>query len=201
VKNYYLILGVSRSESPEGIRSRYRTLARALHPDVAGAESTRAFQEISEAYRVLADPVARRRYNSALAHLQGRQPVGAGSRPSASPADPASPFAERHPGLDFEVILTPGEARRGAEVPVGLPRPRQCPECHGTGRIWFFPCLACGEQGVIEGEEIVRIRIPPLVRERSLIEVVLHGPGRSKLYLRLHVRIDHSPARHTWAAP
>jgi DnaJ-class molecular chaperone len=66
-KNYYLILGVGRSESPAGIRARYRDLVRTLHPDVAGAESTGAFREVTEAYEVLADPVARRRHNTELA--------------------------------------------------------------------------------------------------------------------------------------
>jgi molecular chaperone DnaJ len=70
-KNYYLVLGVSRSESSAGIRARYRDLARALHPDVAGPQSTGAFQEVSEAYTVLADPVARRRYNDELAAAEG----------------------------------------------------------------------------------------------------------------------------------
>ena len=48
-KDYYVILGVSRSESPSGIRARYRDLVRTLHPDVAGVRSTSAFQEIAEA--------------------------------------------------------------------------------------------------------------------------------------------------------
>jgi curved DNA-binding protein len=66
-KNYYLILGVARSESPAAIRARYRDLARQFHPDVAGTQSTSAFREITEAYEVLADPAARRRYNEELA--------------------------------------------------------------------------------------------------------------------------------------
>jgi DnaJ-class molecular chaperone len=45
-KNYYLILGVSRSESLAGIRARYRDLVRTLHPDVAGAQSAGAFREV-----------------------------------------------------------------------------------------------------------------------------------------------------------
>jgi len=47
-KNYYLILGVSQSESPAGIRARYRDLVRTLHPDVAGSQSTTAFQKVAE---------------------------------------------------------------------------------------------------------------------------------------------------------
>jgi len=82
-KDYYLILGVSRSESPSGIRARYRDLVRRLHPDVAGAQSTGAFQDIAEAYEVLADPTARRRYNAELDQREARQ-TGENIAPRAS---------------------------------------------------------------------------------------------------------------------
>jgi curved DNA-binding protein CbpA len=35
-RTYYMILGVPRTESPGGIRSAYRDLAKKMHPDVAG---------------------------------------------------------------------------------------------------------------------------------------------------------------------
>jgi molecular chaperone DnaJ len=217
-KNYYLVLGVSRSESSAGIRARYRDLARALHPDVAGPQSTGAFQEVSEAYTVLADPVARRRYNDELAAAEGGAVIEPDAEPLVPRRDPVSlfteprtirppfdaliervfrnftgigiPKSERFESLNFEVILTPDEAARGVEVPIGLPRVHQCPECGGAGRVWLFPCVACGEHGVIEGEEVLQIRIPPLARSRSTIEVPLHGLGIHNLYLRLHVRIQ-----------
>lgn len=75
IKNYYLVLGVSRTESTAGIRSRYRDLARALHPDVAGAHGTEAFKEVAEAYRILADPAARRRHNDELTRAANASPV------------------------------------------------------------------------------------------------------------------------------
>jgi DnaJ-class molecular chaperone len=215
--NYYLVLGVSRSETPRGIRARYRDLARALHPDVAGAQSTRAFQEVSEAYQVLVDPIARRRHNDQLAEEE-RSPLvwdaetlGRTGPETLSPlAEPHAvrpsfealidrvlrnatgmgiPKAERPEGLNLEVILTPDEARRGVDVPIGLPRVDPCAECGGAGRVWLFPCRACGGRGLIEDEEIVRVRIPPLARARSIIEVSLDGIGIANLYLRLHVRI------------
>jgi len=65
-KTYYVILGVSNTESPRGIRAAYRDLAKRLHPDVAGEQSTRAFQEVTEAYDVLSDPARRRDYNNKL---------------------------------------------------------------------------------------------------------------------------------------
>ena len=74
-KDYYRILGVPRTETTAGIRARFRDLARALHPDVAGEQSTGAFQEISEAYDVLVDPAARRRHNIELGTADRRPPV------------------------------------------------------------------------------------------------------------------------------
>src|ERR1700741_1013950 len=65
-KTYYMILGVSSTESARGIRSAYRDLAKRLHPDVAGEQATRSVQEISEAYSVLSDPQRRRDYNHGL---------------------------------------------------------------------------------------------------------------------------------------
>ena len=57
-KDYYKILGVPRSASPEDIKKAFRKLARQYHPDVAkdkkGAEER--FKEINEAYEVLGDP-------------------------------------------------------------------------------------------------------------------------------------------------
>jgi molecular chaperone DnaJ len=93
-KDYYLILGVSRSESPSGIRARYRDLVRTLHPDVAGARSTSAFQEIAEAYEILADPAARRHHNAELARREGRRPVERIGSLAARRREPVSLLAE-----------------------------------------------------------------------------------------------------------
>lgn len=69
-KTYYMILGVSSTESDKGIRAAYRDLAKRLHPDVAGEQATRSFQEVSEAYGVLSDPERRREYNSKLSRAE-----------------------------------------------------------------------------------------------------------------------------------
>lgn len=63
-KDYYKILGVSRSASGDDIKRAYRKLARKHHPDLnkaAGSEST--FKEINEAYEVLGDPDKRKKYD------------------------------------------------------------------------------------------------------------------------------------------
>jgi DnaJ-class molecular chaperone len=82
-KTYYMILGVSRAESPGGIRAAYRDLAKKLHPDVAGQQATHAFQEISEAYNVLSDPQRRREYESELRRVESGDPAPIRPGPAA----------------------------------------------------------------------------------------------------------------------
>ena len=63
-KDYYLLLGISRGESPNGIRKAFRDLARRHHPDHAGPAGTPMFRDVVEAYRVLSDPQRRREYDA-----------------------------------------------------------------------------------------------------------------------------------------
>jgi molecular chaperone DnaJ len=174
-KTYYMILGVSNTESPGGIKAAYRDLAKRLHPDVAGEQATRAFQEISEAYTVLSDAQRRRDYND----KRKRASEGAGvavrlvpveplvREPVTILGDPASvspsfeamydrflrnftgigvPKSEQAEGLNFEVLLTHEEASRGCVVPIGVPVFARCPQCGGSGRDWVFLGLECLEQ-------------------------------------------------------
>lgn len=65
-KDYYEILGVSRTATEQEIKSAYRKLARKFHPDVNknDPKATEKFKDINEAYEVLSDPVKRNRYDS-----------------------------------------------------------------------------------------------------------------------------------------
>src|SRR2546426_11961101 len=69
-KSYYLTLGVPRSENTEGIRQAFREIVKRYHPDRVGSERLRFFQEIVEAYHVLADPERRRDYDRGLSHAE-----------------------------------------------------------------------------------------------------------------------------------
>jgi hypothetical protein len=53
-----------------------------------------------------------------------------------------------------------------------------------------FPCLVCEQQGTIEDEEIVGLRIPPATRSGSIFELPLERLGIQNFCLRLHVFVE-----------
>jgi molecular chaperone DnaJ len=66
-RDYYEVLGLPRTATPEEIKSAYRRLAREYHPDLNKGNPKAAeekFKELSEAYEVLADPTKRQRYDA-----------------------------------------------------------------------------------------------------------------------------------------
>ena len=72
--DYYSILGVSKSATPEDIKKAYRKLASIHHPDKGGDTST--FQKIQAAYETLSDPVKRQHYDNPQAQFTQGFPGG-----------------------------------------------------------------------------------------------------------------------------
>jgi curved DNA-binding protein len=69
VKDYYNILGIDRTATPEQIKQAYRSLAMKHHPDRGG--DVTQFQTIQEAYSVLSDEVKRQQYDNPRATFSG----------------------------------------------------------------------------------------------------------------------------------
>lgn len=63
-RDFYQILGVSRSADAKEIKSAYRKLAKQYHPDAnPGEDTTEKFQEINRAYEVLNNPDMKQKYD------------------------------------------------------------------------------------------------------------------------------------------
>lgn len=64
-KNYYKILGISRTADKKDIKAAYRAQALAWHPDKNEdkEKASAMFQDISEAYEVLSDAELRAKYD------------------------------------------------------------------------------------------------------------------------------------------
>ncbi|MEU0563936.1 molecular chaperone DnaJ [Nonomuraea sp. NPDC005983] len=83
-KDYYAVLGVPKTATPEEIKKAYRKLARQYHPDTNQGDSAKEtkFKEVSEAYDVLSDSKSRKEYDEARtlfgSGVGGQRPGGGG---------------------------------------------------------------------------------------------------------------------------
>jgi molecular chaperone DnaJ len=160
-RDYYEVLGVSKTASPDDVKSAYRRLARQYHPDVAKEDPKAAeakFKEISEAYEVLADPQKRRDYDQrgfdAVAQdfgpggftwqnftHQGDLEDLLGSNPlfqqlfGSFMGGPGGAVGRSNRGGDVEVAvrLPLAAGVEGAHPTIEVPKTGPCPDCHGTG--------------------------------------------------------------------
>ncbi len=128
VETLYDYLGVTPQAASGEIRDAFRRIARETHPDRnPDPDAKRRFQNASEAYAVLSDPVRRvqydrgsaRRYFGSLADFFGEHPVANSVMTRMLPAAKASPV----PGKDVRRLTVVGpvtENRRMSLWP--LPR-------------------------------------------------------------------------------
>ncbi len=162
-RDYYEVLGVSKTATDEEIKKAYRKLALKYHPDYNPGDKSaeEKFKEINEAHEVLSDPEKRKRYDQfgfagVDPNYAASQGAGAGGFGGgfggvdlgdifgdifgggfggfAGSSARSNPNAPRK-GQDIRVRITLSfdEAVHGCKKNITITRQQTCTECNGTG--------------------------------------------------------------------
>jgi molecular chaperone DnaJ len=155
-RDYYEILGVSRTASDQEIKSAYRRLAVKYHPDKnpndASAEDK--FKEAAEAYSILSDTQQRQRYDR-FGHAGVSSGAGAGAWGGApgfggiedilgdlfgfgdvfggGRGGSRRSAAQRGADLRYDLEISLEEAAGGMTAQLRIPRLEACDTCKGSG--------------------------------------------------------------------
>src|SRR5437016_6338171 len=105
-KDYYSILGISRTASEKEIKAAYRKLARKYHPDVnpGDKQAEARFKEINNAHDILSDPDKRKKYDAYGDQWEHADQFGNARAGRRGGQGGAFNFAGGS-GIDFEDIL------------------------------------------------------------------------------------------------
>jgi len=172
-RDYYEVLGVDRSATPEELKKAYRKIAIKYHPDKNPDDPTAEdkFKEAAEAYEVLSNAEKRQRYDR-----YGHQGVNGGGFGGGgmsmedifsqfsdifgggSPFDSFFGGGRSRPGrrkgsnLRIKLKLNLEEVAHGVEKKIKVKRYVSCPVCHGNGSrngTALQTCSSCGGSGQV----------------------------------------------------
>lgn len=171
-RDYYEVLGVSKSASDSEIKSAYRKLAKKYHPDTnpGDKEAEAKFKEASEAYAVLSDADKRRQYDQ-FGHAAFEGGAGGAGGFDFSSFDMGDIFGDifgdffgggrtrtsnngpmKGQNVRVQVRLTFEEACFGVDKELELNLKEECANCHGSGaKPGTNPetCSNCGGKGQV----------------------------------------------------
>lgn len=171
-RDYYEVLGVSRTATDDELKKAYRQLAKKYHPDTNPGDKTAEakFKEASEAYTVLSDADKRRQYDQ-FGHSAFEGGAGGAGGFDFSGMDMGDIFGDifgdlfgggrtRRPNngpmqgasVRTSVRITFEEAVFGTEKELDLNLKDECGTCHGTGAkhgTTADTCSKCGGKGQV----------------------------------------------------
>ena len=171
-RDYYEVLGISKTASDDEIKKAYRKLAKQYHPDMhpGDKECEEKFKEASEAYSVLSDQEKRSKYDQ-FGHAAFDQGAGGGAGFDFSSFDFGDIFGDlfgfgdgfgsRGRGgngpkvgasVRTSIRITFEEAVFGCEKELELNIKEDCPTCNGTGAKPGTPvetCTKCNGTGQV----------------------------------------------------
>jgi molecular chaperone DnaJ len=167
-RDYYAILGVSRTATPDEIKKAYRKLARELHPDVnPSADGQERFKEVTAAYEVLSDPQKRQMHDlggdplsstggagaagpfGGFADIMDAFFGGAGGTGSRGPRSRVQPGADALIRIELDLADTAFGTTRDLTLDTAL----RCTKCNGAGTAaGTHPetCQTCSGRGEVQ---------------------------------------------------
>lgn len=172
-RDYYEVLGVSKSASKDEIKKAYRKLSKQYHPDINKAEdAAEKFKEVKEAYEVLSDDQKRSHYdqfghtdpNQGFGGFGGGGDFGGGfgfedifSSIFGGGGRRRDPNAPRQ-GADLQYTMTLKfeDAVFGKETDLEIPREETCDTCDGSGAkpgTKASTCSHCNGSGQLNVEQ------------------------------------------------
>ena len=171
-RDYYEVLGVSKTASDDEIKKAFRTLAKKYHPDMhpGDKECEEKFKEAQEAYAVLSDAEKRKQYDQ-FGHAAFDGTGGGAGGFDFSGMDMGDIFGDifgdffgggsrrrtndgpmKGSNLRTSVRITFEEAIFGCEKEIEMVLKDECHTCHGTGaKPGTTPetCPKCGGKGQV----------------------------------------------------
>lgn len=215
-KDYYEVLGVSKSASEEEIKKSYRRLAMKYHPDrnANDKDSEAKFKEVKEAYEVLSDSKKRAAYDqfghAASEGMGGWSGAGAqGFRGFEGFSDVFGDIfsdvfgggrARQQRGSDvlYNLTLNLEEAVHGITTEIRIPSWVKCKECNGSGAskgsepIVCKTCNGMGQVHMQQGFFTIQQTCPACHGRGKIISNPCHkcrGQGRVQEQKTLSVKI------------
>ncbi|MBE6154244.1 MAG: molecular chaperone DnaJ [Firmicutes bacterium] len=177
-KDYYEILGVSKTATDEEIKRSFRKLAKEYHPDNKQTGDEAKFKELGEAYAILSDPAKRRQYdqfghqaftnggagfngfsaedidlNDILSDLFGGGFSGFSGFSSGFGGTRNSNRPRKGEDSLVGVNLSFDEAVFGCKKTISLELNEKCSKCDGKGGFNETSCRTCGGTGRIISEQ------------------------------------------------
>jgi len=148
-RDYYEVLGVTKTSSPDEIKQQYRKLALKFHPDRnQSSEAGEHFKEISEAYAVISDPEKKQIYDQhGHAGVDGRystEDIFQGAQGGGFDSIFESIFGrgggggfgfnqQRGSDILYQTSVTLEDVLHGKKVEINLQKQIQCDICNGSG--------------------------------------------------------------------
>jgi curved DNA-binding protein len=198
-RDFYEVLGVSRSASQDEIRKAYKKLAKKFHPDVkpADPDAEKKFSEITEAYDVLSDDAKRKSYDQ----------FGHAARGGAAGGNPFQGFGGGG-GASFDLDDILGGMFGGGGNPFGgggrrgQPRTQKGQDAKAEITVPFIVAVEGGEHSVSlqngTKSERLSVKIPAGIEDGQSIRLAGQGnPGSGggpagDLIVTVHI------ATHPW---